>query len=148
MKVRLRLGCALALALPAASHGADAAMRGVTDARQAHIDYMLKCQGCHRPDGSGDSASNPPLAHVVARFLGVPGGRAFIGRVPGVATTNLDDARLANLVNWTLYRFDAGHVPADFRPYTAAELGALRQDPLRLERAETRARLVKGFPAE
>ena len=64
------------------------------DAEQAHVDYMLKCQGCHRPDGSGDDQSAPPLRGVVARFLTVPGGREFLGRVPGVATANLDDARL------------------------------------------------------
>jgi hypothetical protein len=36
-------------------------------------------------------------------------------------------------------------MPADFRPYTARELGQLRQHPLRLERAAMRARLVAGF---
>lgn len=123
----------------------EAAPPGVTDVRQAKVDYMLKCQGCHRPDGSGDDHSNPPMKHIVARFLSVPGGREFIGRVPGVSTVNLDDARLANLVNWTLYTFDAAHMPADFRPYTAEEIGRLRQHPLRLERAAMRARLVEGF---
>ena len=73
------------------------------------------------------------------------GGGVFIGRVPGVSPVNLDDARLANLVNWTLYTFDAAHMPADFRPYTAEEIGRLRQHPLRLERAAMRARLVEGF---
>jgi hypothetical protein len=125
--------------------GAGSAIPGVYDAEQAHVDYMLKCQGCHRPDASGDDHSNPPMRGVVARFLTVPGGREFLGRVPGVATTNLDDRRLANLLNWTLYRFDAGHVPNDFRPYTAAELGRLRQNPLRLDRVQTRAKLVAGF---
>lgn len=120
-------------------------MKGVTDARQAHQDYILKCQGCHRPDGSGDDRSNPPMSGVVARFLSVPGGRGFIGRVPGVATVDLDDRRLAELVNWTLYTFDAEHVPADFRPYTAEEMGALRSNPLRLERVATRARLVAAL---
>jgi mono/diheme cytochrome c family protein len=124
---------------------APAALPGVYDADQAHVDYMLKCQGCHRPDGSGDDQSNPPMRGVVARFLTVPGGREFLGRVPGVATTNLDDTRLANLLNWTLYRFDAAHVPHDFHPYTPAELGRLRQNPLRLDRIETRMRLVAHF---
>lgn len=135
----------IALAFAAITLTGAAPQPGVTDPAQAHIDYMLKCQGCHRPDGSGDDRSNPPMAGVVARFLSVPGGREFLGRVPGVATTNLDDARLANLLNWTLYRFDAGHMPRDFHPYSAAELHALRQSPLRLERVETRARLVAGF---
>ncbi|WP_353230320.1 cytochrome C [Novosphingobium sp.] len=137
------------LLIPAALAGAApvaaGSLPGVSDDAQAHVDYMLKCQGCHRPDGSGDDRSNPPLRGVVARFLSVPGGREFLGRVPGVATTNLDDARLANLLNWTLYRFDTAHVPAHFRPYTPAELGQLRQIPLRLDRVETRTRLVAGF---
>lgn len=134
-----------ALLAGAGVKASEAALPGVTDVRQARVDYMLKCQGCHRPDGSGDDHSNPPMKHIVARFLSVPGGREFIGRVPGVSTVNLDDARLANLVNWTLYTFDAAHMPADFRPYTAEEIGRLRQHPLRLERAAMRARLVEGF---
>ena len=124
---------------------AQQTMRGVSNPRSARIDYMLKCQGCHRPDGGGDARTTPPMKHEVARFLAVPGGREFLARVPGVATVDLDDARLANLVNWTLYTFDPAHVPVDFRPYTAEEIGRLRRTPLRLERAETRARLVAGF---
>ena len=136
----LLAGFALAGTAPAGANYA-----GVRDADQAHVDYMLKCQGCHRPDGSGDDQSAPPLRQKVAQFLTVTGGREFLGRVPGVATANLDDARLANLLNWTLYHFDASHVPANFRPFTAAELGRLRQEPLRAERVTTRARLVAGF---
>ena len=147
--MRLTLPLALMAGLIAGVAGAAGpSMPGVVDARQAHIDYKLKCQGCHRPDGSGDDRSNPPMRGVVARFLSVPGGREFLGRVPGVATTNLDDARLANLVNWTIYTFDPQHIPRDFHPYTAGDLGVLRQNPLRLERAETRARLVAGFSRE
>lgn len=146
---RLALLIALPLGLVmgagAAVKADEAAIPGVRDAYQARTDYQLKCQGCHRPDGSGDDHSNPPMRGLVARFLSVPGGREFIGRVPGVATVDLPDDRLANLVNWTIYRFDPAHVPQDFRPYTAEEIGRLRQNPLRLERAAMRARLVAGF---
>jgi hypothetical protein len=115
---------------------------GVIDPQQAHIDYMLKCQGCHRPDGSGDEVSNPPMNGKVARFLSVPGGRQFLGQVPGVATVDLDDARLANLLNWTLYRFDSANIPADFQPYSAEEIADLRKSPLRIERLRIRGALV------
>lgn len=135
----------LGLATGAAVRADEAAIPGVSDAYQARTDYQLKCQGCHRPDGGGDDHSNPPMRGIVARFLTVPGGREFIGRVPGVATVDLPDDRLANLVNWTIFRFDPAHVPQNFRPYTAEEIGRLRQNPLRLERAATRARLVAGF---
>lgn len=141
-------GIAMLFALLMAAAGVRAGevqMRGVSNPQQARIDYILKCQGCHRPDGGGDDRSNPPIKNEVARFLGVPGGREFLARVPGVSTVDLDDTRLADLVNWTLYTFDPAHMPADFRPYSPEEMGHFRRNPLRLERAETRARLVKGF---
>lgn len=143
MTARLLLVAACALALiGAAQASTEEAMPGVQDARQAHSDYKLKCQGCHRPDGSGDLVSNPAMYGHVARFLAVPGGREFLGRVPGVATVDLDDGRLANLLNWTLYRFDRENLPDDFKPYSATEISALRKRPLRAERAAVREGLV------
>lgn len=144
----LATAVAAVLAASVAAGASETTMRGVPNPKQARIDYMLKCQGCHRPDGGGDDRSNPPMKHVVAQFLSVPGGREFLARVPGVSTVDLDNVRLANLVNWTLYTFDAAHMPADFRPYTPEEIGQLRRHPLRLERADMRARLVAGFAQE
>ena len=148
MKAALLASALMATPIAAAS-GAIASgepMPGVSNPRQAHVDYMLKCQGCHRPDGNGDDVSNPPMNGKVAKFLHVPGGRAFLGRVPGVATVDLDDARLAAVLNWTLYRFDRGNLPADFKPYLPAEIGRLRKAPLRTERAAMRAALVARMP--
>lgn len=144
----LATAVAAVLAASVAAGASESTMRGVPNPKQARIDYMLRCQGCHRPDGGGDDRSNPPMKHVVAQFLSVPGGREFLARVPGVSTVDLDNVRLANLVNWTLYTFDAAHMPADFRPYTPEEIGQLRRHPLRLERADMRARLVAGFAQE
>jgi hypothetical protein len=79
----------------------------------------------------------------VGRFLTVPGGREYLGRVPGVATSPLSNADLSELMNWMLWRFDKEHVPADFQPFTAAELGRLRSSPLRLEASQMRAELLK-----
>jgi hypothetical protein len=152
MKREARLGRLTApVLLLAASVGAaqgsaqPPAMPGVAHPARARVDYMLKCQGCHHPDGSGNIANTPPLTGEVGKFLAVPGGREFLGRVPGVASTDLDDARLAELLNWTLYTFDRGHMPANFSPYSAEELGALRKQPLRLERAEMRESLIRAI---
>jgi hypothetical protein len=117
-------------------------MLGVTDATLARQHYMLQCQGCHRPDGTGTVTTAPPMTGMVARFLAVPGGREYLVRVPGVATAVLTDAQLAELLNWTLYRFDAANVPTSFQPYTATEVGALRRHPLRTEAKVLRARLI------
>ena len=94
------------------------------------VDYALNCQGCHLDDGAGTPDSVPPLAGSVGRFLRVPGGREFLVQVPGVATSPLDDAALAAVLNWMLERFGPPHLPATYAPYTAAEVGALRQKPL------------------
>lgn len=97
----------------------------------AQVDYMLNCQGCHLPDGRGFPARQvPDLRNQMGRFLSVPGGREYLVQVPGTAQTGLPDADLARLLNWMLGRFSAAQLPADFQPYSAAEVGLLRQHPL------------------
>ena len=141
MKPRAHLLSALLLA-SASSAALAAPAPGVANETLALQHYMLQCQGCHRPDGTGTMTTAPPMTGMVARFLAVPGGREYLARVPGVATAVLTDAQLAELLNWTLYRFDATHVPASFQPYTASEVGALRRHPLRTEAKVLRARLI------
>ena len=114
-------------ALLAASLVLRAAVAG---AYTPEVEFALNCQGCHRADGTGTPGSVPALADSVARFLAVPGGREYLVQVPGVAQAPLDDATLAAVVNWMLARFDAQHMPKDFRPYTAEEIGGLRKSPL------------------
>lgn len=82
------------------------------------------------------------MAGSVSQFLSVEGGREYLGRVPGVAFAPLSDADLAALLNWSLATFDPQHLPADFRPYTAAEVGRLRGAPLVSEAAEVRQQML------
>jgi hypothetical protein len=116
---------------------------GVTNAQLAWQNWTLNCQGCHRPDGAGSAGTAPSLAGTVSKFLTVPGGREYLGRVPGVATSALPSADLAELMNWMFWRFDKEHLPADFVPFTAAEIGRLRTQPLRLEASQMRSDLLK-----
>jgi hypothetical protein len=127
----------------AAPSAAQSAPAGVDNPQRAWQHWTLNCQGCHRPDGTGSAGTTPSLAGTVGRFLTVPGGREYLGRVPGVATSPLSNADLSELMNWMLWRFDKEHVPADFQPFTAAELGRLRSSPLRLEASQMRAELLK-----
>lgn len=141
----LRLAVA-ALSLVAASTGALAEpiipIPGVDRPDRARQNYILKCQGCHGAEASGDLSLTPPMAGMVSQFLSVPGGRNYLARVPGVATAPIDDAALAELLNWTLFRFDAAHVPAGFQPYSAQEMAGLRKAPLRTEAAAQRRALI------
>jgi len=120
---------------------------GVTNVQLAWQNWTLNCQGCHRLDGSGSDATAPSLAGTVAKFLWVPGGREYLIRVPGVATSPLSDADLAEVMNWMLWRFDKEHLPSNFRPFTAAEMGPLRSRPLRLEAAGMRSDLLSKAEA-
>ena len=122
---------------------APAVPAGVTNPQRAWQNWTLGCQGCHRPDGTGSEGTAPSLAGTVSKFLGVPGGREYLGRVPGVATSPLQNADLAELMNWMFWRFDKEHMPADFVPFTAQEIGRLRTQPLRLEATQMRADLLK-----
>jgi cytochrome c553 len=153
MRPRLPVVCATltaamfaaAAAGAADAGGAGAAPAGVANEQRAWQHWTLNCQGCHRPDGTGSPATAPALAGVVAKFLSVPGGRDYLGRVPGVAASPLADADLAEVLNWMLWRFDAADLPADFQPYTAADVARLRARPLRLDAAPLRAELVSRF---
>lgn len=121
----------LAFALPARAFGPE-------------THYVIHCQGCHLADGAETPGKVPGLAGQVAVFLRTPDGRAYLGRVPGVANAALSDAELAALLDWTLRRFDAAHVPPDFTPYTAEEIGALRRDPL-VEVTRERVRILESM---
>jgi hypothetical protein len=54
----------------------------------------------------------------------------------------LSDGDLAEVLNWMLWRFDAQDLPADFVPFTAAEVADLRKRPLRLEASQMRSELL------
>lgn len=109
--------------------------------------YTLHCQGCHLADGTASADKVPALAGSVARFLGAAEGRAFLVRVPGVANAQLADADLAALLDWTLRRFDAANLPAEFVPYTAEEVRRLRAEPL-VDVARERRRLLDAIERE
>jgi hypothetical protein len=105
------------------------------------LDWMLNCQGCHRSDAVGTPGRVPTIKNQVARFLSVDGGREFLIRVPGVASSPLSDAATAELVNWMLREFDPEHLPDDFEPYTPDEIAGLRKRPL-VDVLSVRGRLV------
>ena len=105
---------------------ASAAAAGETPA----ANYKIHCRGCHLADGSGRPPDVPSLVGQMGRFLGVPGGRAFLVQVPGTANAPLDDADVAALLNWMLRTFSADTLPAAFTPYTASEVTAYRRNRL------------------
>lgn len=115
---------ALSLVALVASQPAQA-----SDAR-ARADYMIHCQGCHVPDGSGLPGKVPDLRASLPLLLSVDGGRAFLVQVPGSSMSALSDARLASTLNWMVRNFTDPATVQRFSDYTEAETDELRQKRL------------------
>ena len=97
---------------------------------RAKYHYQMFCQGCHTPDGAGANAI-PPLKDFMAYFLRSQRGREFMVRVPGSALSTLDDAELAEVLNWSIDNFAGVSLPAaGYVPYTSQEVAVLRAQPL------------------
>ena len=112
------------------------------------VDYMLNCQGCHLPDGSGYPARDvPDLRNHMGVFLHVDGGREYLIQVPGAAQSDLDDDRLASVINWMLQTFSPNELPAEFEPYTAREVAQARVHPL-TEVLRTREALLRDLQSQ
>ncbi len=93
-------------------------------------DYALECGGCHLPDGSGMAPEVPDMRGIIGHMVKLPEGRAYLARVPGAAQSPLSDAALAGVLNWSLETFAAETMPEDFEPYTAEEVGRLRENAI------------------
>lgn len=117
----LRALAALGLAFICAQAGADE--------HRGRINYMLHCQGCHLPDGTGIEDRIPQLKNFVGLYLHSEEGRAYVINVSGVATAPLSDDQLSEMINWMLTSFSGKELPRPFRPYTAAEVAELRKQP-------------------
>jgi hypothetical protein len=50
--------------------------------------------------------------------------------VPGTSQAALNDASIAELLNWMVFAFSRDQVPGDFKPYTREEVARLRADRL------------------
>ncbi len=104
---------------------------GVSEPARAQFNYMMHCQGCHGPHGTGTTdGAVPTMQGFLGNFLKVDQGREFLVRVPGSANADLSDAALAEVLNWLLPRISAAQIPRDFRPYSESEVAEWRGEPL------------------
>lgn len=92
---------------------------------RAAEDYARNCQGCHGAEGVS-VAEVPRLQGRAGWFTRTQEGRAYVVQVPNVLQAALSDSRLAAMLNWMLAQFSSAELPADFEPYTGAEVARLR----------------------
>ena len=91
--------------------------------------YLLYCGGCHGINGHSSDAAVPSLKGQVDAFLCLPAGREYLIRLPNVAFAPLSDTQLADLMNFVVALGETRLGKGD-PPYTAAEVGRLRRNPL------------------
>lgn len=99
-------------------------------AAEPAMNYLMHCQGCHQADGSGLNGYVPSFRGEIGQFLALPEGRQYLGRVPGIAQSLLNDVDRAAVLNFVLKTFDPQHVPESFTPYSADEMARYRKDPI------------------
>ena len=116
---------------------------GVSDPVRAEYNWVMKCQGCHGVDAQGSKDGAPNMVGVVSQFLHSEEGRAFLGRVPGVAFVDLPAQDVAELLNWLTQTFDKEHMPENFKPYSEGEVKYLREEPLISKAFSTRERIFQ-----
>ena len=107
--------------------------------------YATNCQGCHGEAGVS-VAEIPTLAGRIGYFVRIPAGRDYLLQVPNVALNPNSDQAIAELMNWVLKRFSPAQLPADFRPYTAEEVGQARRQ--RIDVKARRREIVEQLAAQ
>jgi cytochrome c553 len=134
----MRLALAVALALGTVSLWGPARVR----AFQPEVNFELQCMGCHQRDGSGQPGRVPSLRRTFRVMSGLPQGREYVLRVPGVAQAPLSDSDLAALLNWMARELTDWGSTDSPRDYAAAEVRRARSHPLANVKV-TRARVLR-----
>ena len=112
---------------------------------RAQVDYMVHCQGCHLPDGSGFPARGvPDMREVLIPFSRMDEGRAYLIQVPGSRLAALPDDRLTDVINWILEDLAVGEARA--APFTVEEVTRYRGMPLN-DAAAKRVQLIEQITA-
>lgn len=101
----------------------------LADGRPAPVNYILRCVGCHLPDGTGlPSAGIPDFVGKVGVFAGSQGGRRYLLHVPGVINSGLGDQETADLLNYIMDTYAGSSVGDGWAPFTAQEVAVLKAD--------------------
>ena len=99
--------------------------------------YMIHCMGCHLVSGEGMPPEVPAFNTDLSFLAGTEDGRRYLVQVPGASQSPINDAELAQLLNWMLDEYAPS---PKARAFTSEEILKYRNDILADPKAE-RARL-------
>ena len=89
--------------------------------------YMIHCMGCHLDDGSGLPPEIPAFDNKLAILAASDKGREYLVTVPGASQSLIDDASLADVLNWILATYTGETVS---QPFLESEIRRYRHRPL------------------
>jgi hypothetical protein len=94
-------------------------------------DYVEFCSGCHGMQGNSAPAEIPVLRDRVGYFMCTKEGRDYLIRLPNVAYSAItDNQELADMMNFVVFGLGGNSAPRGTKPFTAAEVGRLREEAL------------------
>lgn len=114
----------------------------LSDPELAQWDYVEQCAGCHGVQGKSAPADLPELRNRVGYFMCTPQTRAYLIRLPNIAHSRiLDNAQLADMLNFVVFGLGGTSAPKGSRPFSADEVArerklALVSVSLKAERAK------------
>lgn len=110
--------------------------------------YLVRCGGCHGPDGLSRTSLIPDLKDKAGYFLCDAEGRDYVSRLPNIVFSRITDAEMAALMNYVSFDLGGGSAPPRARAFTPRELARTRRNALTIPDLEAyRGRIVDGLIA-
>ena len=110
--------------------------------------FILRCVGCHGPDGSGSEKGGiPDFNGYVGAFSYLPEGRLYLMHVPGVVGSGLSDQEIADVMNYLMHEWGGASMDDTYQPFSEHEVQSLRAQPLK-DVVDYRRKVVEKLKAE
>lgn len=120
----------LLIAAPASAGDNYATERNAIVLGPAQTKFILRCGGCHGTLGQSPPLSVPQLRGLAGWFLCTPQARAYVIRLPNVSRAQLNDADLAEVMNFVTFQLGEHSAPSNAIRFTADEVATIRTRPL------------------
>jgi hypothetical protein len=92
----------------------------------AQSDYLEHCGGCHGLQGDSSPAPIPVLRDRVGYFMCSGAGRRYLLHLPNVDRADVDDGRLADMMNFVVFDLGGHSTPSGVQAFGEAEVKAER----------------------
>ncbi len=118
----------LVAAAPLLVAGAGSARADPAPIGAAQSAYLMRCGGCHGIEGVSVPGLIPTLRGRVGLLARTAKGRNAMLHLPNVAMSRLDDATLAAVLNFVVFRFGGASTLPGTPAFTAGQVHAALRD--------------------